>query len=59
MDTQAFELLMEKLRDNDKRLEQMDEKLDELLAFKWKIIGGSVVLSTIFSFIVSLVTRNH
>ena len=46
---QAFELLLEKFRDTDKRLDTIDEKMDELLSFKWKIIGGSVVISTLLS----------
>ena len=31
---QAFELLLEKFRDTDKRLDTIDEKMDELLSFK-------------------------
>lgn len=27
------------------RIEKIDEKVDELLKFKWQIIGGSVLLS--------------
>lgn len=33
----------------DARLEQMDEKLDDMLAFKFKILGGSVVLSVLIN----------
>jgi tetrahydromethanopterin S-methyltransferase subunit G len=29
------------------RLEKLDEKIDDILSFKWQIIGGSVVLSVI------------
>lgn len=59
MDTQAFELLMDKLRESDRRLSDMDEKLDELLAFKWKIIGGSVVLSVLFNLAISVFTQGR
>lgn len=59
MNEQAFELLLEKHRDADRRAERMEEKLDELLSFKWKIVGGSAVLSIIASFLTSLVTRSH
>lgn len=31
----------------DKRLERIEEKVDKLLAFKWQIISGSLVLSTL------------
>lgn len=27
------------------RLERLEDKIDRVLAFKWQIIGGSVVLS--------------
>ena len=54
---QAFELLLEKFRDTDKRLDTIDEKMDELLSFKWKIIGGSVVISTLFAFLVSVLMK--
>ncbi len=59
MNEQAFELLLEKHRESDRRAERMEEKLDELLSFKWKIVGGSAVLSIVASFITSLVTRSH
>lgn len=35
-------------------LKEMDQKLDELLTFRWKIVGGSVVISAILSVIVSI-----
>ena len=54
---QAFELLLEKFRETDKRLDTIDEKMDELLSFKWKIIGGSVVISTLFTFLVSVLMK--
>jgi hypothetical protein len=59
MNEQAFELLLEKHREADRRAERIEEKLDELLSFKWKIVGGSAVLSMLASFLVSLVTRSH
>lgn len=42
MNDQAFQLLMS-------RLEQLEEKVDRLLAFKWQIIGGSVLLSILLT----------
>lgn len=38
----------------NERLEIIDRKLDTLLAFKWQIIGGSVVVSAIFSTAISI-----
>jgi hypothetical protein len=31
------------------RLQQLEEKVDRLLAFKWQIIGGSVLLSILLT----------
>ena len=31
------------------RLEKMDQKLDDLLGFKWQIIGGATFLSIVAS----------
>ena len=36
----------------DERLAEMDKKIDELLSFKWQIVGGSVVISLIINFII-------
>jgi hypothetical protein len=36
------------------RLEKIDQKLDEMIKFKWQIIGGSVVLSLVVTVIVQL-----
>lgn len=31
------------------RIETIDQKVDKLLAFKWQIIGGSVLLSVLMN----------
>lgn len=33
------------------RLDKIEGKIDELLSFKWKIIGGSVALSLLISLV--------
>lgn len=38
----------------DEEFERVDGKLEELLSFKWKIIGGSVILSVFATVIVTL-----
>jgi hypothetical protein len=38
----------------DKRLDRIEDKVDKLFEFKWQIIGGSVVLSTLFSVVTTL-----
>lgn len=42
--------------DLEKRLVRMDQKLDTLLEFKWKLSGGWIWLSVIGSVILSLAT---
>lgn len=38
----------------DERFEKVDRKLDELFAFKWKVIGIAVTLSSIVSFVIEI-----
>lgn len=38
-----------------KRIESIDHKVDSLLEFKWKIIGGSVALSVIAGILVQII----
>lgn len=33
----------------DAKLEKMESKIDTLLQFKWKIVGGSVILSLLLT----------
>lgn len=37
----------------DQKFDQIDLKLETLLKFKWQIVGGSVVMSTLFSMVIS------
>ena len=36
-------------------LKEINKKVDALLEFKWKIVGGSVVASFIFSLLVAII----
>lgn len=54
MDDQAFKLLMNKIEEQDMKFKEMDEKLDELLAWKWKLAGATLVMSTIGGLVVQL-----
>lgn len=44
MDNQLFTLINE-------RMNKMEEKIDKLLQFKWQIIGGTLVTSTVLTVI--------
>ena len=49
MNEQAFELLLEMHRESDRRQERIEHKVDELLAFKWQMLGGTIVVSILFN----------
>lgn len=48
MDDQAFQLLMAKLEDHDK-------KLDDLLSWKWKLSGITLTVSVIVGIVVQVI----
>ena len=51
MDQQCNDLFKEIRVD----LKEINKKVDSLLEFKWKIVGGSVVASFIFSLVVAII----
>lgn len=38
----------------DKRLDRLEDKVDAILAFKWRIIGGSTVVAALVSLMVAI-----
>lgn len=56
MDKEILDLILERIR-------TVEAKVDRLLEFKFKVIGGtilaSLVLTGIFQFILALVQRGH
>jgi len=48
MDNQAFQLLMSKLEDHD-------EKLDELLAWRYKLAGATLVVSAVVGMVTQFI----
>lgn len=55
MDDQAFRLLMEKFREQDERFNDIEAKLEELLNWKWKLAGATLVISGICGLVVQIV----
>lgn len=51
MDQQCNDLFKEIRVD----LKEINKKVDSLLEFKWKIVGGSMVASFVFSLIVAII----
>lgn len=52
-----FDLLGLFIEQTDARLVRMEKKLDGLLAFKWQLIGGSLVVSATVGLAVQLFLR--
>ena len=56
MDSKIIDLIVS-------RMDKMEEKIDRLLAFKWQVVGGTVVVSliltTIFQVVIAVLERNH
>jgi tetrahydromethanopterin S-methyltransferase subunit G len=54
MQEQVVQLLNDKIDKVDERVSRIEDKVDQLLAFKWQIIGGSVIMSLIVTFFIQL-----
>lgn len=54
MDDQVFSLLNDKIEAVDKKVDGIASDVKEMLAFKWQIIGGSVVVSLIVGVAIQL-----
>lgn len=48
----SCDLICKEIKDD---IKEINRKVDSLLEFKWKIVGGSVVASFIFSLVVAIV----
>jgi hypothetical protein len=55
MDNQAFTLLMNKFQEQDDKFNSIDEKLDDLLMWKYKLTGIIVTVSAIVGIVVQIV----
>lgn len=42
------------IKRTDERLQSIEKKVDELLAFKWQIIGGSAVVSALVTLVIEI-----
>ena len=49
MDMQILEWIREDMKILTERIERVDEKVDELLTFKYKVIGGTILASLILT----------
>ena len=58
MSDKAFDLVVKMIESNkedaDKRLDSIEMKLDEILQFKWQIIGGSFAMSTFIALAIQI-----
>lgn len=51
MTNEVTSLLIKMLDEQGKKIDKLEEKVDELIALKNKLIAGGVVLSAIFGYI--------
>ena len=51
MSEEVTKLLLQMLKDQGTKIDKLEEKVDELIALKNKLIAGGVVLSAIFGYI--------
>lgn len=49
--TNTSDLLLEMMKEQGRKIDKLENKVDELIAMKNKLIAGGVVLSAIFGFI--------
>jgi hypothetical protein len=54
MDNELLKYVIERM---DERFNKLESKVDELLAFKYQIIGGSVLVSIIATLIIDYLFR--
>lgn len=48
----ACDLVCKEIKED---IKEINRKVDSLLEFKWKIVGGSVVASFVFSLVVAII----
>jgi len=55
MSEQLIEWLKEDLQSVKSDVKEINAKVDEMLAFKWEIVGGSVVISLIVGVVLQFI----
>lgn len=51
MSQETINLLIEMMKSQGKKIDKLESKVDELIAWKNKLIAGGVILSAIFGFL--------
>ena len=54
MEQNLFEWLKNDIEKVDRKVDLVDSKIDEILSFKWQIVGGSVVMSAIIGICIQI-----
>lgn len=54
MDQTVVELIIDAQKDLRQDLKELNSKVDTILEWKWKLIGGSIVISAVLTFIFQL-----
>lgn len=56
-DQQLIEWLKDDLKSVKEDVKSINEKVDEMLKFKWQIVGGSVAISAIIGITIQLLIK--
>ena len=49
--TSSSDVLLEMMKEQSKKIDKLENKVDELIALKNKLIAGGVILSALFGFL--------
>lgn len=49
--TNSSDLLLEMMKEQGRKIDKLENKVDELIALKNKLIAGGVILSALFGFL--------
>lgn len=55
METKLFDVLDRKIDKVDQQVEKLTLKVDDLLQFKWQVIGGTLIFSALGGLLVQLI----
>lgn len=55
MNEQVFKLLNDKIDKVEIKVDKMATNVEKMLAFKWQIVGGSVVISLLAGLVVQII----
>ena len=62
MQEKLFDWLKQEIDQVNTKVDKLDEKMDELIKFKWQVVSGTIVVSCIlgvaFQILIAIIGRN-